>query len=96
MDTPETLEVKQAMSSPMNYTGISITLKWLDPDKVQQPANGNSGKRIVPFQIILPPNSTALDSNGSHMSLKFVGLALSSKGRRRSRFRERSEWQSQA
>jgi len=81
-NTPEVIEVNLAMSSPMNYTGIPITLKWLNGEdaKLKPGTGADAGKEMVPFQIILPPEAATLDVDASRVSLNFVGLARSSKG----------------
>ena len=38
------------------------------------------GKRIVPFQIILPPNSASIGENGHNVSINFAGLARNHQG----------------
>jgi VWFA-related protein len=77
----QTSEVNLAMSSPMNYTGIPITLRWLDSSSAAPPAAANSNeKRAVPFQIILPANAATLGADGTSVSLNFAGLARTSQG----------------
>jgi len=81
-DTPQAVDVNLAMTSPMNFTGIPITLKWLNTgDQPLKPGTGaDAGKLMVPFQIVLPPDTATLDVDESRVSLNFVGLARSSKG----------------
>jgi VWFA-related protein len=81
-DTPQAIDVNLAMRSPMNYTGIPITVKWVKVAEGRSPTGtgADAGKLMVPFQIILPPEAATLDADESTVSLNFVGLARSSRG----------------
>jgi VWFA-related protein len=81
-DTPQAIDVNLAMTSPMNYTAIPITVKWLKVAEGKSAAGtgADAGKVMVPFQIILPPEAATLDADESRVSLNFVGLARSAKG----------------
>jgi VWFA-related protein len=76
-------DVQLAMTSPMNFTGIPMTVKWIDNGQAKTAAEGmaaNSEKRQVPFQIILPPHTATLDETQSRVSLNFVGIARTERG----------------
>ncbi len=85
---PQIAEINLAMSSPMNYTGIPITLRWLQIDS--KAAESNS-PRMVPFQIVLPANAATIGSDGSSVSLNFVGLARDAHGEDVADFAKRIE-----
>jgi VWFA-related protein len=91
LDTEQANDVNLAMKSPMNYTGVPITVKWLDPieAKTQSGSSASGTKRTVPFQIILPPDAVALEEN--RLSLKIVGLARASDGQDAADFVKRLE-----
>lgn len=76
--------VQLAMTSPMNFTGIPMTVKWIDNNGQTKPAAAdaatNSGKRQVSFQIILPPHTATLDETQNRVSLNFVGVARTGHG----------------
>jgi VWFA-related protein len=93
IDPEQANEVNLAMKSPMNYTGVPITVKWLDPIAVKVPAgsSANGTKRAVPFQIILPPDAVTLDFEGNKLSLNIVGLARASNGEDAADFVKRLE-----
>ncbi len=79
---PPMQDVNLAMTSPMNYTGIPITVKWLNSEKLKAAATTgpDAGRMAVPFQIVLPPEAVRLASDDSTISLEFVGLARSAHG----------------
>jgi VWFA-related protein len=76
--------VQLAMTSPMNFTGIPMTVKWIDNNGQTKPAAAdaatNSGKCQVSFQIILPPHTATLDETQNRVSLNFVGVARTGHG----------------
>lgn len=77
-------DVQLAMASPMSFTAIPITIRWLgtsdvsakpgDAAAVTTPA---SNKRTVNFQIALPAHVIQVDDSQTpgRISLNFVGLA---------------------
>ena len=79
---PPVQDVNLAMTSPLNYTGIPITVKWLNSGNLKPAATTGSdvGKMAVPFQIVLPAEAVRLASDDSSISLEFVGLARSAHG----------------
>jgi VWFA-related protein len=77
------IDVQLAMTSPMNFTGIPMTVKWIDNGQTKPATAGvatNSDKRQVGFQIILPPHRAALDEAQNRISLNFVGIARTGHG----------------
>jgi VWFA-related protein len=76
-------DVQLAMTSPMNFTGIPMTVKWIDNGKTKPVVVGvvaNSDKRQVDFQITLPPHTATLDETQSWVSLNFIGIARTTRG----------------
>jgi VWFA-related protein len=75
------LDVQLAMTSPMNFTGVPITVKWLgvlpDPKAASSgAAEQKSGKRTIGFQISLPSHTATIDqADNNHVSLNFIALA---------------------
>ena len=76
--------VDLAMSSPMNFTAIPMTVRWLDNGQAKPIAG--SVKRNVAFQITLPPHAATVNADGSTVSLNFVGLARTSGGEEAANF----------
>ncbi len=80
-DAKKDLDVQLAMSSPINFTGVPITVKWLNipPDSKgtnQAPADQKQGKKTISFQIILPAHTATIDeADSNHVSLNFVAVA---------------------
>lgn len=81
---PGAVDVDLAMESPMNFTAIPMTVRWVDNGQVPNsaPTGGLIAKRKVAFQITLSPHAATLDdSGGQHkMSLNFVALARTPQG----------------
>ena len=81
---PAALDVDLAMESPMNFTAIPMTVRWIDNGQVPTAAatGGLIAKRKVAFQITLPPHAATLDETaGKHkVSLNFIALARTPQG----------------
>jgi VWFA-related protein len=82
---PGTLDVNLAMESPMNFTGIPMTVRWIDNGKAIPTAAATGdliAKRKVAFQITLPPHAATMDETaGQHkVSLNFIALARTPQG----------------
>ena len=82
---PGAVDVDLAMESPMNFTGIPMTVRWIDNGQVPTaaaPFGGLVAKRKVVFQVTLPPHTATLDdAGGQHkVSLNFVALARTPQG----------------
>jgi len=82
---PGAVDVDLAMESPMNFTGIPMTVRWIDNGQVPTaaaPSGGLVAKRKIAFQITLPPHAATLDdAGGQHkVSLNFVALARTPQG----------------
>jgi VWFA-related protein len=81
---PGAVDVDLAMESPMNFTAIPMTVRWIDNGQVPTAAatGGLVAKRKVAFQITLPPHAATLDETaGQHkVSLNFVALARTPQG----------------
>jgi VWFA-related protein len=79
-------EMDLALTSPLDFTGLPVTVRWLPqvPDAQQQKSTPPDGKpqdekKQVKFEVILPPNTTAIDSSDNNMvSLKIVASARTS------------------
>lgn len=75
------LDVQLAMSSPINFTGVPISVKWLGilPDEkatTQAPTDQKRGKKTIAFQISLPSHTATIDeADSNHVSLNFIALA---------------------
>jgi VWFA-related protein len=72
-------DVQLAMSSPINFTGVPITVKWLGvlpAAKVASPTDQKKEKRTVGFQIVLPSHTATIDeADNNRVSLNFIALA---------------------
>ncbi len=81
---PASLDVDLAMESPMNFTAIPMTVRWIDNGQVPTAAatGGLIAKRKVAFQITLPPHAATLDetTRGHKVSLNFVAMARTPQG----------------
>jgi hypothetical protein len=81
---PGAIDVDLAMESPMNFTGIPMTVRWIDNGKAipTSAAGALIAKRKVAFQITLPPHAATLDETaGQHkVSLNFLALARTPQG----------------
>jgi VWFA-related protein len=82
---PGSIDVDLAMESPMNFTAIPMTVRWIDNGQVPTAAAPSAGlvaKRKVAFQITLPPHAATIDDiAGQHkVSLNFVALARTPQG----------------
>jgi VWFA-related protein len=81
---PGSAGVDLAMESPMNFTGIPVTVRWVDNGQTKTVAADGTlnAKRNVAFQITLPPHTATLDeTEGGHkVSLNIIALARTPKG----------------
>jgi hypothetical protein len=81
---PASLDVDLAMESPMNFTAIPMTVRWIDNGQVPNATATGAlvAKRKVAFQITLPPHAATLEETaGQHkVSLNFVALARTKEG----------------
>jgi VWFA-related protein len=74
-------EVALAMNSPMNYTAVPLTVRWLPLKALaNQPGVPGANMQLVPFQIVLPAHSATLSPQGDAVSLEFIAVARDSKG----------------
>jgi len=81
---PAAADVDLAMESPMNFTAIPLTVRWIDngQTKITGADGSTNAKRNVAFQITLPPHAATLDQTDDKnlVSLNFVALARTPKG----------------
>jgi VWFA-related protein len=81
---PGSADVDLAMESPMNFTAIPMTVRWIDNGQAVTAAQTGAliAKRKVAFQITLPPHAATLDETAGQykVSLNFVALARTTKG----------------
>jgi len=76
------MDIKSALASPLDYTGLPISVRWLGTQAV-------GAKKKASFEIILPPSAGVVDeSNNNHLSLDVVALARNSKGEPLGQFAE--------
>ena len=79
-------EMDLALTSPLDFTGLPVTVRWLPQiaDAQTQKSASQDGKRqadkkLVKFEVTLPPNAAAIDSSDNNMiSLKIVASARTS------------------
>jgi VWFA-related protein len=72
------MDVQLAMSSPMNFTGVPFSVRWLGngPELKPDSVSTRTNKRTVGFQIILPAHTTTIDeANQNQIALSFFGIA---------------------
>jgi|GEM_PF-522581 len=75
-DAPNS-DVQLAMTSPMSFTAVPITVRWLPATD----AKDGSAKRTVNFQLAVPGHVIQVDDSqpsGGRISLNIVGLARTS------------------
>ena len=69
-------EVQLALSSPLDYTGIPLSVSWSD----REPAKA-AGKTKVQFELVMPANFAAIDeTDQNHMIIDIVAAAKSGSG----------------
>jgi VWFA-related protein len=84
-DTEVKDEIELALSSPLDFTGLPVTVRWLEqsaaPEQksVPQTQSPSAPKKKVNFEILLPPTASIVDSaSDNHVSLKVVASARAS------------------
>jgi VWFA-related protein len=71
-------EIDLALSSPLDFTGLPVTVRWIDRGSEAQ-GDAQAGRKKVKFEVILPPDAAAIDgSDNNAVSLKIVASARSS------------------
>jgi VWFA-related protein len=79
------MDVKLALASPLDYTGISMSVRWTG-------AQAAGAKKKVSFQIMLPPSAGLVDeANNNHLSLEMVAVARTATGAAADQFAEHLE-----
>ncbi len=96
-DAKKDLDVQLAMSSPINFTGVPLSVKWLgvvtDP-KATNSSDQKQEKRTIGFQLMLPAHTATIDdADSNHVSLNFIGLARSQNARDAADFVKKIEGQ---
>jgi hypothetical protein len=79
-------ELDLALTSPLDFTGLPVTVRWLpqvadaQPQKsTPQDGKPQDEKKQVKFEVILSPNAATIDSSDNNMiSLKIVASARTS------------------
>ena len=75
-DNSDESEMKTALTSPLNYTGIPITGRWQQTVPAKE-----AGKKTAVFLISMPANFAEIDeTNNNHMLLQFAVVALTVTG----------------
>ncbi len=67
-------DVALAIVSPIDYTGIPMTVRWTGHGEKE-------GKRLLRFQIALPPGALSVDEDDhNHIKLNVVAYAIDAQG----------------
>ena len=67
------LDLFVAISSPLDYTALPITVRWTQAD-------GKGSKKKVGFEIVLPANAATIEGGDNQLSLEFLAVAKTGKG----------------
>jgi VWFA-related protein len=71
-------EIDLALSSPLDFTGLPVTVRWLDQGS-DAPGDAQPGRRKVKFEVALPPDAATIDgSDNNAVSLKILASVRSS------------------
>ncbi len=69
-------EVRLALVSPLDFTGIPVTVTWSGRDAGKEP-----GKSKVSFDLVMPANFAFIDeTDQNHMSVEILAVARNGKG----------------
>lgn len=69
-------DVQLALSSPLDYTGVPISVTWSNRGPGKTP-----GKTKVQFDLVMPSNFASIDqSDGNHMVVDIAAVARNRKG----------------
>ena len=75
-DTKPQEDARLALASPLNFTGIPLTLSWSGTQKGTTP-----DKRKVQFDLLMPRNFARIDqSDRNHLVVEIAAVALNHKG----------------
>lgn len=67
-------DIAVAVASPIEYTGVAMTVKWLNTAE-------KDGKRQYRFQIMVPPGVLNVDENEhNHLKLSIIAYAMDAQG----------------
>lgn len=68
-------EFELALLSPMIYTGIPMSVKWMGSK------DRNNEKKPVEFELVLPPGGFQIDeADGNHMKIELTAIGTNEKG----------------
>jgi VWFA-related protein len=69
-------DIRLALNSPLDYTGVAISVTWLGSDSVRV-----KGRSRVQFDLVMPSNFAAVDeSDQNHMVVDLAAAAMNLKG----------------
>jgi VWFA-related protein len=69
-------EIQLALSSPLDYTGVPLSVSWSGREPVRPP-----GKTKVQFELVMPANFASIDeSDQNHMIIDIVAAARNGTG----------------
>ena len=69
-------DIRLALNSPLDYTGIPLSLTWAGKEPGSAP-----GKVKIQFELVMPPNFASVDgSDNNHMVVDIAAAARDSKG----------------
>jgi VWFA-related protein len=69
-------EVRLALVSPLDFTGIPVTVTWSGRDAGKEP-----GKNKLSFDLVMPANFAFIDeTEQNHMSVEILAVARNGKG----------------
>jgi hypothetical protein len=68
-------ELRAAVQSPVDYTGLPIDVKWTD---ITEPQSKTQEKKKIGFELLLPPGSATLD--GDYFNLELLAVARDLQG----------------
>lgn len=81
------LDFRNALQSPLDYTGIPLRVRWPG-----QPAAGTGAKKSIPFMIVIPPQGVTIDTSANNrLVLEIVAVARNPQGQAAGRFGQKVE-----
>jgi VWFA-related protein len=76
-NTQRKLEVVTALNSPLDYTEVPFTLRWIKFDAQKDP-----GKQIIEYEVLMPRSGTTIDeADHNHLRMEFISIARSAEGK---------------
>src|SRR6185312_3669119 len=76
-DTQRKVEVVTALNSPLDYTEVPFTLRWIKFDAQRDP-----GKQIIEYEVLMPRSGATIDeADNNHVKMEFISIARTAEGK---------------